>query len=208
MAHYSTKLPDDIPIHLVFSVELTTVLKNTFTIQMPDKKHIRNSTAEFLIFSDQSGCDGLEVRYEDETIWLSQKRMARLFDVTVPTINEHLGNIYESGEIERGATFRKFRTVQTEGSREVTREVDHYNLDAIISVGYRVNSVRATQFRQWATGILRDFAIKGYGLDRKRMENDSSAIDFKVWNFAQGNENSVGGCGDYLEQITQTAVTP
>lgn len=138
---------------------------------MPDKKHIRNSTAEFLIFATQSGGDGLEVRYEDETIWLTQKLMARLFDVDVRTVSEHLGNIYESGEIKRGATLRKFRTVQTEGSREVAREVDHYNLDAIISVGYRVNSVRATQFRQWATGILRDFAIKGYVLDRKRMEN-------------------------------------
>ena len=171
MAHFSTKLPDDTPIHLVFSVELATVLKNTFTIQMPDKKHIRNSTAEFLIFSDQSSGDGLEVRYEDETIWLSQKLMARLFDVTVPTINEHLKNIFEQGEVSPDATLRKFRTVQTEGSREVTREVDHYNIDAIISVGYRVNSVRATQFRQWATGVLRDFAIKGYVLDRKRMEN-------------------------------------
>ncbi len=138
---------------------------------MPDKKHIRNSTAEFLIFSAQSGGDGLEVRYEDETIWLSQKLMARLFEVDVRTVSEHLGNIYESGEIKREATLRKFRTVQTEGSREVAREVDHYNLDAIISVGYRVNSVRATQFRQWATGILRDFAIKGYVLDRERMEN-------------------------------------
>ena len=94
---------------------------------MPDKKHIRNSTAEFLIFSVQSGGDGLEVRYEDETIWLSQKLMARLFEVTVPTINEHLKNIFEQGEISQDATLRKFRTVQTEGSREVAREVDHYN---------------------------------------------------------------------------------
>lgn len=138
---------------------------------MPDRKHIRNSTAEFLIFSAQSGGDDLEVRYEDETIWLTQKLMARLFDVDVRTVSEHLGNIYESGEIGREATLRKFRIVQTEGSREVEREIDHYNLDAIISVGYRVNSVRATQFRQWATGVLRDFAIKGYVLDRKRMEN-------------------------------------
>jgi hypothetical protein len=138
---------------------------------MPDKKHIRNSTAEFLIFATQSGGDGLEVRYEDDTIWLNQKLMARLFEVSVPTINEHLKNAFSQGEITPEATLRKFRTVQTEGSREVAREVDHYNLDAIISVGYRVNSVRATQFRQWATGILRDFAIKGYVLDRKRMEN-------------------------------------
>ena len=137
----------------------------------PEKKQIRNSTAEFLIFSAQSGGDGLEVRYEDATIWLPQKLMAQLFDVSVPTINEHLKNIFSQGEVEPEATIRKFRIVQTEGTREVAREVEHYNLDAIISVGYRVNSVRATQFRQWATAILRDFAIKGYVLDRKRMEN-------------------------------------
>lgn len=138
---------------------------------MPEKRQIRNSTAEFLIFSHQAGGDGLEVRYEKETIWLTQKRMAQLFDVDVRTISEHLGNIFEAGEIEREATLRKFRTVQLEGSREVSREIDHYNLDAIISVGYRVNSVRATQFRQWATSVLRDFAIRGYVLDRERMEN-------------------------------------
>src|SRR6056297_2536398 len=110
---------------------------------MPDKKHIRNSTAEFLIFSAQSGGDGLEVRYEDETIWLTQKLMAQLFEVTVPNISQHLTAIYESGEITSEATVKKFLTVQTEGSREVSRQLDHYNLDAIISVGYRVNSVRA-----------------------------------------------------------------
>jgi len=132
---------------------------------------IRNSTAEFLIFTGQAGEQSIEARYEDETIWLSQKLMAALFEVTPPTINEHLSNIYAHGEIEREATIRKFRIVQTEGKREISRNVDFYNLDAIISVGYRVNSVRATQFRQWATGVLREFAIKGYVLDRKRMEN-------------------------------------
>lgn len=137
----------------------------------PKKKLIRNSTAEFLTFTAQSGDQSIEARYEDETVWLSQKLMAQLFDVTVPTISEHLSKIYEQGEITREATIRKFRTVQIEGSREVARQVDFYNLDAIISVGYRVNSVRATQFRQWATQVLRDFAIKGYVLDRKRMEN-------------------------------------
>lgn len=137
----------------------------------PPRKRIRNSTAEFLIFTGQSGDDSIEVRYEDDTIWLSQKLMAALFDVTVPTVNEHLKNVYEDGEITREATIRKFRTVQTEGSREVTRQVDFYNLDAIISVGYRVNSRRATQFRQWATQILKEYAIRGYVLDRQRMEN-------------------------------------
>ncbi|MBN2791453.1 MAG: virulence RhuM family protein [Desulfuromonadales bacterium] len=136
-----------------------------------DKKLIRNSTAEFLIFTGQAGEKSIEARYEDETIWLSQKLMATLFDVGVNTINYHLKEVFESGEVQPDATIRKFRIVQTEGSREVTRGVDFYNLDAIISIGYRVNSVRATQFRQWATQVLREFAIKGYVLDKKRMEN-------------------------------------
>ncbi len=134
-------------------------------------RRIRNSTAEFLIFTSQAGEQSIEARYEDQTIWLSQKLMAELFTVTIPTINEHLKNIYEQGELQREATIRKFRTVQTEGQREVSRQVDFYNLDAIISVGYRVNSLRATQFRQWATQVLREFAIKGYVLDKQRMEN-------------------------------------
>lgn len=138
-----------------------------------DKKLIRNSTAEFLIFIGQAGDQSIEARYEDETVWLTQKLMAELFAVDVRTVSEHLKNIYESGELVRDATLRKFRTVQTEGNREVARNVDFYNLDAIISVGYRVNSVRATQFRQWATRVLREFAIKGFVLDRQRLENGS-----------------------------------
>lgn len=136
-----------------------------------DKKSIRNSTAEFLIFTAQSGENTIEARYEDETIWLSQKLMAELFEVDVRTVNEHLKNIYAQEEIIPDSTLRKFRIVQNEGQRQVTRNIDFYNLDAIISVGYRVNSVRATQFRQWATSVLRDYAIKGYVLDRQRMEN-------------------------------------
>ncbi len=128
---------------------------------------IRNSTAEFLIFTAQTGEQSIEARYQDETIWLTQKLMATLFDVSVPTINEHLKNVYEKGEVDEKATIRKFRIVQIEGERKVSRDVDFYNLDAIVSVGYRVNSVRATQFRQWATQVLREFAIKGYVLDKK-----------------------------------------
>lgn len=139
--------------------------------EKPQTKLIRNSTAEFLIFTGQAGEQSIEARYEDETIWLSQKLMAALFEVGINTINYHLKEVYESGEVAPEATVRKFRIVQTEGKREVARNVDFYNLDAIISVGYRVNSVRATQFRQWATQVLREFAIKGYVLDRKRMEN-------------------------------------
>ncbi|HWL43223.1 MAG TPA: virulence RhuM family protein [Ilumatobacter sp.] len=137
----------------------------------PGRRLIRNSTAEFLIFTAQDATDSIEARYEHETVWLTQRLIAELFGVDVRTVNEHVRNIYASGELEESATLRKFRIVQTEGSREVSREVAHYNLDAIISVGYRVNSLRATQFRQWATAVLRDFAIRGYVLDRKRLEN-------------------------------------
>ena len=128
---------------------------------------IRNSTAEFLIFTNQAGGDGIEVRYQDDTIWLTQKLMAELFDVGIPTINEHLKNIFESGELRPDAVIRKFRITAADGKKYNTR---FYNLDAIISVGYRVNSRRATQFRQWATQILREFAVKGYVLDKKRLE--------------------------------------
>jgi len=136
-----------------------------------EKNLIRNSTAEFLIFTSTAGEESIEVRYEDETIWLSQKMMAALFDVKIPTINVHLKNIYESGELTRKATIRKFLIVRTEGNRDVSRNLEYYSLDAIISVGYRINSKRATQFRQWATRVLREFAVKGYVLDKKRMEN-------------------------------------
>ena len=140
---------------------------------MNGKKLIRNSTAEFLIFTGQAGEQSIEARYEEETLWLSQKLMAELFGVDVRTVSEHLKNIFASQELAPEATIRKFRIVQQEGQREVSRVVDFYSLDAIISVGYRVNSIRATQFRQWATGVLREFAIKGYVLDRQRMENGS-----------------------------------
>lgn len=134
---------------------------------------IRNSTAEFLIFTSQAGEQSIEVKFEDKTVWLSQKMMAKLFEVSIPTINEHLKSIHECGELEKDSTIRNFRIVQKEGNREVAREVEFYNLDAIISVGYRVNSQRATQFRIWATRVLRQFALKGYVLDKKRLENGS-----------------------------------
>ncbi len=132
------------------------------------KLQIRNSTAEFLIFTGQAGEKSIEARYEDETIWLTQKLMATLFEVTVPTINEHLKNIFASGELDQDSAIRKFRITAADGKKYSTKL---YNLDAIISVGYRVNSVRATQFRQWATHVLREFAIKGFVLDKKRLEN-------------------------------------
>lgn len=134
---------------------------------------IRNSTAEFLIFQIENQEDGIQVVYKDETIWATQKTMAELFAVKIPTINEHISNIYQSGELLEDLTIRKFRIVQQEGKRNVEREFLFYNLDAIISVGYRVNSIRATQFRQWCTSVLRQFAIRGYVIDKKRMENGS-----------------------------------
>ncbi|MFY8187076.1 MAG: virulence RhuM family protein [Flavobacterium sp.] len=141
---------------------------------MKEKKlNIRNSTAEFLIFTTQTGENSIETRFEDETIWLSQKMMSTLFDVEVNTINYHLKEIFKSYELDEISTIRKFRIVQQEGNRTVERSIDYYHLDAVISVGYRVNSIRATQFRQWATQILRDYAVKGYVLDKKRMENGS-----------------------------------
>ena len=132
---------------------------------------IRNSTAEFLVFTSQAGEKGIEVRVADETVWLTQKLIATLFDVDVRTVSEHLQNIFATKELTQDATLRNFRTVQTEGSREVARNVGFYNLDAIIAIGFRVNSVRATQFRQWAIGVLRDFAVRGYVLDKERLKN-------------------------------------
>lgn len=140
---------------------------------MAKKLEIRNSTAEFLTFIAEGKENGVQVVYRDETIWATQKAMAQLFDVGVPAINKHLNNIYSEGELSQSSTIFKMEIVQMEGSREVTRQVDFYNLDAIISVGYRVNSTRATQFRQWCTFVLRQFAIRGYVIDKKRMENGS-----------------------------------
>lgn len=136
-------------------------------------KLIRNSTAEFLIFTGQAGEQSIEARYEDNTIWLTQKLIAQLFEVQPQNITQHLKNIFADAELTEDSTCKEFLQVQIEGSRQVSRKQKFYNLDAIISVGYRVNSVRATQFRQWATQVLREFAIKGYVLDKDRMENGS-----------------------------------
>ena len=135
------------------------------------KANIRNSTVEFLIFTEQAKENSIEVRVVEESVWLSQKLMSTLFEISVPTINEHLSNLFTQNEIYRETSIRNFRIVQKEGSREVTRNVEFYNLDAIIAVGFRVNSTRAIQFRQWAINILRDFAIRGYVLDKERLKN-------------------------------------
>ena len=130
--------------------------------------NIRSSAAEFLIFEKQAHADSIEVRYEDGTLWLTQKMMANLFDVSVSTINEHLKNVFSERELDEPSVIRKFRITASDGKSYNT---NHYNLDAVISVGYRVNSIRATQFRRWATQNLKQYAITGYVIDHKRMEN-------------------------------------
>lgn len=125
---------------------------------------------EILLYTGSGGDVRVEVLFEDEGFWLTQRRMAALFEVTVPTISYHLKEIFDSGELARERTVRKFLTVQMEGAREVAREVEFYNLDAIIAVGYRVNSRQATQFRIWATSVLREFIIKGFVLDDERLK--------------------------------------
>jgi hypothetical protein len=140
---------------------------------MPKKKssnsvRLRNSTAEFLTFAYQTGGDGVEVRVQNGTIWLSQKNMGELFMTSSDNIGLHLKNIFKEGELIASSVAEEFSVTAADGKNYTVR---HYNLDAIIAVGYRVNSLRATAFRQWATGVLRDYALRGYVMDRKRMEN-------------------------------------
>jgi len=131
----------------------------------------KDELTEFLLYTAPNGDVKVEIILHNETVWLTQKRMAELFGVDVSTINEHLKKIYKTGELEEAATIGKFPIVQTEGNREVTRELNCYNLDAIISVGYRVNSWHATQFRIWATKVLREYIIKGFAMDDDRLKN-------------------------------------
>ena len=137
---------------------------------MPQNIEIRNSTAEFLIFMLEGKEDGIQVMYKNETIWATQKAMAQLFDCSTDNIGLHLKNIFASGELDKDSVTEKNSATAADGKNYQTM---FYNLDAIISVGYRVNSVRATQFRQWCTCVLRQFAIRGYVIDKKRMENGS-----------------------------------
>ena len=138
---------------------------------MKKELQIRNSTVEFLTFVLDGKEDGVQVLYKDETIWATQKAMSILFDCSTDNISLHLKNIFNSNELDSNSTTEKISVVQREGDRDVKRATTFYNLDAVISVGYRVNSLRATQFRQWTTNIIRQFAIRGYVIDKKRMEN-------------------------------------
>ena len=135
---------------------------------MSKKLQIHNSTAEFLIFQIENKEDGIEVLYRDETLWLTQDAISVLFDKGRSTIAEHLQNIFQSQELQEDSVCRKFRRTAADGKDYSTK---YYDLDAVIAVGYRVNSIRATQFRQWCTSILRQFTMRGYIIDRKRMEN-------------------------------------
>ncbi|HAS6683545.1 TPA: cell filamentation protein Fic [Vibrio parahaemolyticus] len=132
---------------------------------------LQDQTSEFLLYTAPNGDVKVEVLLSGETIWLTQKRIAQLFGVGVPAISKHLDNIYDSGELQREATISILETVQQEGKREVKRKLEYYNLDAVISVGYRVNSAQATQFRIWATQLIKDYIIKGFAMDDERLKN-------------------------------------
>ena len=126
---------------------------------------------EFLLYTTEDGRTRVECRFEDETIWLSQKLMSELFEVEVPTINEHLKTLYETGEIDPNPTIRKFRIVRQEGKRQVARVIEHYSLEAILAVGFRVRSQRGAQFRRWATDRLSEYLVKGFTMDDERLKN-------------------------------------
>jgi len=126
---------------------------------------------EIVLYRTVDGRTRVSVRFDGQSVWLTQALIADLFGKDVRTVNEHLQNIYAEGELDQGATSRKFRIVRREGSREVARQIEHYNLDAILAVGYRVRSQRGTQFRRWATERLREYLVKGFVLDDQRLKN-------------------------------------
>lgn len=151
---------------------------NLFMPTHNKEKLLRSSAAEYLTFVAATGdsSESIEMRYEDENIWLTQKMMAALYDVDVRTINDHIQKIYEDGELQEDTTIRNFRIVQTEGSRQVSRQVKHYNLQMIIAVGFKVNNDRAVQFRKWANGIVKDYTIQGWAMDSDRLKNGGSVL--------------------------------
>lgn len=133
-------------------------------------------TGEIVIYQTQDGKTSIDVKFENDTVWLSQAQIIELFDSSKANISEHVKHIFASGELQKAATVRKFRTVRQEGSRRVQREIDHYSLDMIISIGYRVNSIRGTQFRIWANTILKDYLTRGYALNEKRLKEQESQL--------------------------------
>ena len=147
-----------------------------------------------IIYQPNTDQPAIDVRIEGETVWLSQRKMGELFGVNVRTISEHLSNVFSSGELEKEATIRKFRIVRREGTRNVTRSVEHYNLDAIISVGYRVKSATATQFRIWATKRLREYLVQGYSINQQRLEQLGQIVEV----MARADNHLVAGTGEVL----------
>lgn len=144
-----------------------------------DEITIHSSAAEYLTYVAAVGdnADSMEMRYEDENIWLTQKMMAQLYDVSLPTVNEHIKKIYDDGELAEKATIRKFRIVQTEGSRQVNRKVIHYSLQMIIAVGFKVNNDRAVRFRKWSGQIIKDYTIQGWTMDKERLKKGHMFTD-------------------------------
>ena len=144
---------------------------------------LRSSAAEYLTFATAQGdsADSVEVRYQDENLWLTQRMMAVLYDVDVRTVNDHIQKIYADKELDETATIRKFRIVQTEGNRDVKRSVNHYNLQMIVAVGFKVNSERAVQFRKWANTVVKDFTIKGWVMDEDRLKHGGTVLTDKYF---------------------------
>ncbi|MBL4637923.1 MAG: virulence RhuM family protein [Proteobacteria bacterium] len=134
---------------------------------------------EILLFQSADGTARVECRFESDTLWLTQVLIADLYQKGVPTINEHLSNIFSEGEVDRNSTIRKFRIVRQEGTRQVEREIEHYNLEAILAVGYRVRSPQGTQFRQWATQTLQQYLVKGFAMDDERLKNPDNSVYFE-----------------------------
>lgn len=163
--------------------QIFEIRRESYLKKKKDEVTIRSSAAEYLTYvatvGDQQ--DSFEMRYEDENIWLTQKMMATLYGVDVRTINEHIKKIYLDSELEEDSTIRNFRIVQTEGSRQVTRDTKHYNLQMIIAVGFKVNNERAVQFRKWANNIVKDYTIKGWVMDDERADADKPHMGLTTW---------------------------
>ncbi|MFR7634677.1 MAG: virulence RhuM family protein [Lachnospirales bacterium] len=160
------------------------MLERVINLNNKNKKiTIRSSAAEYLTYVAAVGDnpESIEMRYEDENIWLTQKLLSTLYNVNLATINEHIKNIYNDNELEENRTIRKFRIVQNEGNRQVSRDVNHYNLQMIIAIGFKVNNERAVQFRKWANQIVKDYTIKGWVMDDDRLKNGGSILTEKYF---------------------------
>lgn len=163
---------------------LKNMLEGVINLNNKNKKiTIRSSAAEYLTYVAAVGDnpESIEMRYEDENIWLTQKLLSTLYNVNLATINEHIKNIYNDNELEENRTIRKFRIVQNEGNRQVSRDVNHYNLQMIIAIGFKVNNERAVQFRKWANQIVKDYTIKGWVMDDERLKNGGSILTEKYF---------------------------